>query len=68
MRIRLAALLEDMPDTVYAAVEQVVEPEQQVPEMHRPDERHVEHAVVGHSLGKLLHTAAVILADTDGDA
>ena len=36
--------------------------------MHRPDERHVEHTVVGHSLGKLLHTAAVVLADTDGDA
>ena len=57
-----------MPDAVDAAVEQVVEAEQQVPEMHGTHQRHVEHTVVGHGVGQLLHAADVVLTDADGDA
>jgi len=36
--------------------------------MDGTDQRHVQQSVVGHRLGQLLHTAAVVFADTDGDA
>ena len=61
-----AALLQDVTDAVDAAVEQVVEPEKQVPEVHRTNQRQVEHAIVGNRLGQLLDAAAVELADAHG--
>ena len=61
-----AALLEDMADAVNTSVEQIVEPEKQMPEVHRTNQRQVEDAIVGNRLGQLLDTAAVELADTHG--
>ena len=57
-----------MPNPVNPAVEQITEAEQDMPEMDGTDQRHVQQSVVGHRLGQLLHTAAVVFADTDGDA
>ena len=62
-----AALLQDVADAVDAAVEQVAEAEEDVPEVDRADERQVQLAVIRHGAGQLLDAAAVELADADGD-
>lgn len=67
MRIVPPRSRQDVADLVDFAVEEFVEAEDDVPEVNGAHQRDVEHAVVGHGVGQLLDTAAVVLAHTERD-
>mgnify|MGYP003517506539 CR=1 FL=1 len=60
--------MKHMTDGIYTTIKEAAKAEDNVPPVDRSNECDVEQAIVGNSLGELLHTTTVVLTDTDSYA